>query len=89
MLGKPLLIATLTAAVGLATISQQASAGDPVLGALIGGYYGGGYAPAYYAPAPLYAAPVVVYGSGYSYPRHVRYEHFYARRDWHGYDHRR
>jgi hypothetical protein len=53
------------------------------------GYYDGGYAPAYYAPAPVYAAPVVVYGSGYSYPRHVLYEHFYARRDWHGYDHRR
>jgi hypothetical protein len=35
------------------------------------------------------AAPVVAYGSGYSYPRHVLYEHFYARRDWHGYDHRR
>jgi Glycine zipper 2TM domain len=126
MLKKPLLIATMTAALGLATLSQQASAGDPLLGALIGGgigaaighntggrnggvvggvlgavvgssiaassnyydrgYYDGGYAPgygpAYYAPAPVYAEPVFVYGSGYSYPRYGRYEHAYARRDW-------
>ena len=40
MLKKPLLIATATAAVGLATLSTQASAGDPVLGALIGGGIG-------------------------------------------------
>ena len=40
MLKKPLVIATATAAVGLATISTQASAGDQVLGALIGGGIG-------------------------------------------------
>jgi hypothetical protein len=116
MLRKPLLIATMTAALGLATISQQASAGDPLLGALIGGgigaaighnaggrdggvvggvlgavvgssiaassnYYDRGYYDGGYA--------IVAHGSGYSYPRHVRYEHIYARRDWRGYDHRR
>jgi hypothetical protein len=40
MLKKPLAIATLAAAVGMGTISTQASAGDPVLGALIGGGIG-------------------------------------------------
>jgi hypothetical protein len=40
MLKKPLLIAMMTAALGLATLSQQAAAGDPLLGALIGGGIG-------------------------------------------------
>ena len=37
---KPLLIASLTAAVGLAAVSTQAQAGDPLVGALIGGGIG-------------------------------------------------
>src|SRR5689334_11209124 len=40
MLKKPLVIATLATAVGLAAISTKAEAGDPVLGALIGGGIG-------------------------------------------------
>jgi hypothetical protein len=40
MFKKPLLIATLASAVGIATLSTQAAAGDPVLGALIGGGIG-------------------------------------------------
>lgn len=40
MLKKPLVIATMTAALGIATLSTQASAGDPVLGALVGGGIG-------------------------------------------------
>jgi hypothetical protein len=40
MLKKPLMIATMTAALGIATLSTQASAGDPVLGALVGGGIG-------------------------------------------------
>ena len=40
MFKKPLVIATMTAALGIATLSTQASAGDPVLGALVGGGIG-------------------------------------------------
>jgi hypothetical protein len=40
MFRKPLLIATLAAAVGSAALSTDAAAGDPVLGALIGGGIG-------------------------------------------------
>src|SRR4051812_9288712 len=39
-LRKPLLIATLTAAVAMAAVSTKAEAGDPVLGALLGGGIG-------------------------------------------------
>ena len=39
-LKKPLLIATLTATVAMAAVSTKAEAGDPVLGALIGGGIG-------------------------------------------------
>jgi hypothetical protein len=39
-LKKPLAIASLTAAVALAAVSTKAEAGDPVLGALIGGGIG-------------------------------------------------
>ena len=39
-LKKPLLIASLTAAVGMAAVSTQAQAGDPLVGALIGGGIG-------------------------------------------------
>jgi hypothetical protein len=40
MLKKPLMIATLVAAMATATISTEAAAGDPLLGALIGGGIG-------------------------------------------------
>jgi hypothetical protein len=40
MLKKPLVIATVAATLGMAVISTQASAGDPVLGAIIGGGIG-------------------------------------------------
>jgi hypothetical protein len=40
MFKKPLLIATMVATLGAATLSTEASAGDPVLGALIGGGIG-------------------------------------------------
>ena len=39
-LKKPLMIATLTAAVALGAVAQKAEAADPVLGALIGGGIG-------------------------------------------------
>ena len=39
-LKKPLMIATLAAAVGLGAVSTQAQAADPLLGALIGGGIG-------------------------------------------------
>ena len=39
-LRKPLIVATLTAAVALGAVSQRAEAADPVLGALIGGGIG-------------------------------------------------
>jgi hypothetical protein len=39
-LRKPLIIATLAAAVALGTVSQRAEAADPLLGALIGGGIG-------------------------------------------------
>lgn len=39
-LKKPLMIATLTAAVALGAVSQKAEAADPLLGALIGGGIG-------------------------------------------------
>lgn len=39
-LKKPLLIATLAASVAMAAVSTKAEAGDPVLGALIGGGIG-------------------------------------------------
>jgi hypothetical protein len=37
---KPLMIASLVAAAGLATVSMEASAADPALGALVGGGIG-------------------------------------------------
>lgn len=40
ILKKPLVIATLAATVALGTLSTKANAGDPVLGALIGGGIG-------------------------------------------------
>src|ERR1700674_4702497 len=40
MLKKPLMVATLAAAMATATISTEAAAGDPLLGALIGGGIG-------------------------------------------------
>ena len=40
MLKKPLMVATTVAAMAAATLSTQALAGDPVLGALIGGGIG-------------------------------------------------
>jgi hypothetical protein len=40
MLKKPLIIATVTAALAMGAVSTQASAADPLLGALIGGGIG-------------------------------------------------
>ena len=40
MVRKPLVIATMAAALGIATVSTQASAGDPLLGAIVGGGIG-------------------------------------------------
>jgi hypothetical protein len=40
MLNRPLVVATITAALAVATVSTRAEAGDPVLGALIGGGIG-------------------------------------------------
>jgi hypothetical protein len=40
MLKKPLVIASVAAAIGMAGLSTQASAGDPLLGAIIGGGIG-------------------------------------------------
>ena len=123
--GKPLLIATLGTAVALAGISTKAEAGDPVLGALIGGgigaaighdvnhhggaavggvigavlgssiaaqsgYYGSGpgyYDNGYYAPAPVYSAPV--YAPVYAAPVYPTYGATYVYRDGPRYDHRR
>jgi hypothetical protein len=131
-LKKPLVIATVAAAVAMGTLSTKASAGDPILGALIGGGigaaighnshsrhgtavggvlgaivgssiasthggyydrgyydsgYGYGYAPrTYYAPAPVYAAPVygtsIVYSSGPSYRYGPRHYSRHDRRDY-------
>ena len=49
---KPLMIATLTAAVALGAVSQKAEAADPVLGAIIGGGIGAGSAT---TPTPITA----------------------------------
>ena len=40
MLKKPLIVATAAAVVAMATVSTKAEAGDPVLGALVGGVFG-------------------------------------------------